>query len=205
MNDEFWWYVARSTGVVCWALAAAAVIWGLAVTSKPFGKKPAPAWTLDLHRHLGGLSVLFLVLHVAALLLDSFTQWSLVDVIIPWAAGWNPGPVAGGIVAAWLLVAVEVSSLFQRYLPRRWWRRLHLTSYAVFVFGTVHFLTAGSDRTHPLLLATVALTVAIVVALTIWRVIQAKRKPSRTPAAAAATAGRPSRGQRATLAPGTTR
>lgn len=203
MNDQFWWYVARSTGVVCWALAAAAVLWGLAVTSKPFDKKPAPAWTLDLHRHLGGLSVLFLVAHVGALLADSFTEWSLVDVVVPWAAGWNPGPVAWGIVAAWLLVAVEVSSLLQRHLPRRWWRRLHLTSYAVFVLATVHFLAAGTDRTNPFLLAAVVAAVAMVLALTVWRIVRSKRKPSRTSPTATASARK--NGQRAALAPGTMR
>ena len=56
MNPQLWWFVTRSTGIVTWVLATATVLWGLGVTSKPFGKKPAPNWTLDLHRFLGALT-----------------------------------------------------------------------------------------------------------------------------------------------------
>lgn len=176
MNPQLWWFVTRSTGILTWALATAAVLWGLGVTSKPLGKKPAPSWMLDLHRFLGALTVLFLAAHLGALLADSYTNWTLADLAVPYATTWKPGPVAWGIVAAWLLVAVEVSSLFMRYLPRVWWRRLHLTSYLVFVAATIHFLSAGTDSTNLALRIAVGASVGSVAFLTGFRIRQGRRK-----------------------------
>ena len=59
MNEKLWWYVARSTGIVAWALVAAAVVWGLLLTTRLVGGRSAPRWLLDLHRFLGGLAVIF--------------------------------------------------------------------------------------------------------------------------------------------------
>ena len=38
MNQHLWWYVARSGGIVAWALVAASVLWGLALSTKALGK-----------------------------------------------------------------------------------------------------------------------------------------------------------------------
>ena len=53
--------------------------------------------------------------------------------------------MAWGIVALYLLIAIEVTSLWRRHLPASWWRRLHVVSIAVFPLGTIHALTAGTD------------------------------------------------------------
>lgn len=103
---------------------------------------------------------------------DSYTNWTAADLAIPYATTWRPGPVAWGIVAGWLLVAVEVSSLFLRHLPRAWWRRLHLASYLVFVASTAHFLSAGTDRENVLLRLAIWASIAAVVFLTAFRVLQ---------------------------------
>ena len=179
MNPQLWWFATRSTGIVTWVLATATVLWGLGVTSKPFGKKPAPNWTLDLHRFLGALTLLFLAGHLGALVADSYTNWTIADLAVPYATTWKPGPVAWGIVAAWLLLAVEVSSLVQRHLPRVWWRRIHLTSYLVFVASTVHFLSAGTDRHNVALRVAAGAAVGVVAFLTAFRIRQGRRKAAQ--------------------------
>ena len=179
MNPQLWWFVTRSTGIVTWVLATATVLWGLRLTSKPFGKKPAPNWTLDLHRFLGALTVLFLAGHLGALVADSYTNWTIADLAVPYATTWKPGPVAWGIVAGWMLLTVEVSSLFQRHLPRAWWRRLHLASYLVFAASTVHFLAAGTDRDNVALRVAAGAAVGVVAFLTAFRIRQGRRKAAQ--------------------------
>jgi DMSO/TMAO reductase YedYZ heme-binding membrane subunit len=188
MNPQLWWFVARASGILAWATAAAAVIWGLSVTSKPLGRKPSPAWTLDLHRFLGALTMVFLGIHLAALVGDSFTEWTVADLTVPYATTWKPGPVAWGIIAGWFLLAVEVSSLLMRRLPRAWWRRIHLTSYVVLAAATIHFLSAGTDPGNPFVLVLVGGTTGLVLVLTAWRVVEGRRKAARR-----AASERPSR------------
>ena len=66
----------------------------------------------------------------------------------PGASAWKPGAVAVGVVALYLLVAVQATSLAMRRLPRRWWRWVHLSSYAMTWSVTVHAGLAGTDATN---------------------------------------------------------
>lgn len=144
MNASLWWDTVRASGIVAWVLATVAVVWGLLLSGR-FGRRPKPAWVLDLHRFLGGLTVVFVAVHLAALLFDSYVGFGPAELLVPLASTWKPGAVAWGIVALYLLVAVEVTSLLQRHIPRRLWHAVHLGSYGLFASATVHALTAGTD------------------------------------------------------------
>ena len=149
MTPQVWWYVARAAGLVAWGLSCASVVWGLIVSTRMAGKRPPAAWYVDLHRLLGGLTVWFTALHLGSLVADSYVHFGVADLLVPFASGWKPGAVALGIIAFWFLLAVEVTSLFRRRLPRRVWRGVHQTSFAVLVLATAHGFTAGTDRLSP--------------------------------------------------------
>jgi len=53
--------------------------------------------------------------------------------------------MAAGIVALYLLLAVQVSSMVRHRLPHRLWRGVHALSSVLFATATVHILTAGTD------------------------------------------------------------
>jgi hypothetical protein len=144
MNPKLWWYVARASGLVTWVLVTAAVLWGLALSAR-MTKRPRPAWVLDLHRFLGALTLVFLGVHMAALVADSYAHFGLAELLVPLASSWRPGAVAWGIVALYLLVAIELTSLVKRKLPERVWHGVHLTSLGLFGVATVHTFTAGAD------------------------------------------------------------
>ena len=179
MSSQVWWYTVRAGGLVAWVLATAAVLWGLLVSGR-FGRKPKPAWVLDLHRFLGALTVIFVAIHIVALWLDSFVAFGPVELFVPFASAWRPGAVAWGIVATYLLVAVEVTSLLQRRIPRRVWHAVHLASYGLFAFATVHALTAGTDAANPLVRVFALLSTMAVVNLTVLRIVS--RRAGRAPA-----------------------
>jgi predicted ferric reductase len=149
MSAQLWWHLARATGLVAWALAVGSLLLGLALATRAMGPTPKGPWLLDLHRWTGGLAVVFTGAHIVALLADSFVHFDLVDLLVPFAASWRPGAVAWGVGALWLLVAIEVTSLLRRRLPKALWRAVHLSSYVVAVAATVHGLTAGTDAGRP--------------------------------------------------------
>jgi len=94
LDPKTWWYISRATGFVGWALLAASVLWGLFVTTKTLGRSAPPSWVLDLHRHLGGLAVAFVIVHLAVLPLDGYTHWGVGDLLVPMASAWHPVPIA---------------------------------------------------------------------------------------------------------------
>jgi predicted ferric reductase len=173
MNSQIWWYTARSGGIVAWALLAASVVWGLAMTTRAAARITRPAWLLDLHRFLGAAALVFTGIHVLAILLDSYVHFGLTEVLVPFTGSWHPVAVAWGIVGFYLLAAIEVTSLVRSRLPARVWRRVHYASFPLFVVTTVHGLSAGTDRHSPLMLWGTLAVCALILLLTIARVVAA--------------------------------
>jgi predicted ferric reductase len=145
------WYIARSSGIVGWALLSASVLWGMFLSTKVLGKRPRPNWLLDLHRFLGGAAVIFTGIHVVSLLLDSYTDISVTNALIPLTGTWHPVAVAWGVVGMYLLAAVEITSVLRRRISKRVWKATHYLSFPLFAFSTIHLITAGTDMGNPIL------------------------------------------------------
>ena len=120
------------------------MIWGLLLSVRQH-QPPRPAWMLDLHRFLGGGALGLLGLHLAALSFDSFVGFAWRELFVPYASRGGPARSRAGIVALYLVLAVELTSLMMRSLGRGLWHAIHLLSLAVFVSVTVHALLAGAD------------------------------------------------------------
>ncbi|MCZ7529778.1 MAG: ferric reductase-like transmembrane domain-containing protein [Acidimicrobiia bacterium] len=178
MSTQVWWNVARAGGIVAWALLALSVIWGLLLSTRVLGGRPTPAWLTDLHRFLGGLAVVFTGVHVFGLVADSYVHFGWSEVLVPFASGWRPAAVASGVVAMYLLIAVEITSLMMRRLPRPWWKRIHQSAFAVFLLASIHGATAGTDATNGLYRWFSIGSIAAVVFLTVVRVLAGGRKLS---------------------------
>ena len=145
MTDSLAWYVARSSGLVAWALLASGVFLGLALSTRVMGTRPRPKWLLDLHRFVGGLALVFVAVHVAGLMMDHYVHFGIQEVLLPLASSYRPLPVAAGIVGLYLLVAIELTSLAMHRIPKRWWRTVHSTSFVLFVLTSVHVVSGGTD------------------------------------------------------------
>jgi DMSO/TMAO reductase YedYZ heme-binding membrane subunit len=176
VTSQLWWYTARSGGIVAWALLNASVLWGLVLSTKVFGKRPRPNWVLDLHRFLGGAAVVFTAIHIASIVFDSYVNFGFIDILVPFTSSWHPVAVAWGIVALYLLIAVEVTSLMRKRLSKQMWRATHYASFPLFVLATTHALSAGTDRAALLMRAGAVFTTASVVALTAVRVAGTRRR-----------------------------
>ena len=172
-----WWYVARASGLMAWAMLTLTVVWGLLLSSKLLGRKPTPAWILDLHRFIGGATVVFTVVHLVAILADSYVHFDLMAILVPFASDWNPLAVAWGIAAFYLLAAVEITSLLRKSLPNQLWRRVHYASFPLFALATIHGVTAGTDSRTTFAFMVLASVVLVVGLLTATRVSRTRSAP----------------------------
>ena len=103
LNPQFWWFLIRASGIVAWLMLTASVLWGVVLSTKAFPDRRRPAWLLDLHRWLGGLTLVFIGIHLGTLLLDEYTSFGIVDLVVPYASDWKPGAVALGVDEAFAL------------------------------------------------------------------------------------------------------
>jgi hypothetical protein len=178
VNAKFWWYVARSAGLVAWAMLALSIAFGLVLSSRVFGRKASPAWTLAVHRFLGAMGLIFTGIHLGGLLADDYVEFSIGDLFIPGSSPWRPGAVAWGVVSLYVLLAIQATSWAMRYLPRRWWRTVHWTSPVLFVTASVHSVQTGSDVGRTAVRIGVG-AIVLLTLLTLARVVTARRRPRR--------------------------
>lgn len=171
LHPEIWWYLTRAAGITAWVAALGSTLAGLALATRTLGKNPKGPWLLDLHRGLAGVALTFTALHVVSLVADSYVHFGVADVLVPLASDWKPLAVAGGVVASWLYVAVEASSVAMRRLPRRVWRTIHLASHGAAVAATLHAFTAGTDAGHPLVVTVAVLAVSAAVFMFTYRAV----------------------------------
>ena len=196
MSDQIFWYLSRSAGLVSWLAAAGSILVGTMIPSRLLGRRPTIPWLTDLHRMLGALASVFLVIHMVALWFDHFVQFRLADLLVPGVAtvpGLSRLSLAVGVVAAWLLIAVQVTSLVRDHLPTSVWRSIHLTSYAVLVLGSIHAILAGSDMTNPVVAALGTSAVTAVVLATVVR-LRRRQRVRRPPSGRAPQPSEPAPG-----------
>lgn len=184
MSDQFFWFLSRSAGLVAWLAAAGSILVGAMIPSRLLGRRPTIPWLVDLHRMLAAVASIFLLIHMVTLWFDHFVQFRLADLLVPWVAdvpGLSRTSLALGVVAAWLMAAVELSSLARDRLSPELWRTIHLTSYGILVLGTLHAVLAGSDIDNPLVAGIGVSTLTAVILVTAVRVRRVRRQARPDP------------------------
>jgi DMSO/TMAO reductase YedYZ heme-binding membrane subunit len=187
VTQKLSWYVSRSSGLIAWALVAAAIVWGVTLSSRLVRRRGIPAWLLDLHRYLGALALVFTVVHLIGLVADNFVYFGWKEMLIPMATNWRPGPTAWGIAAFYLLLAVQITSWMMRRMPRKVWHSVHMLSFPLFIAGTVHGFQSGADRDNRIVQWTALAVIVLVVGLTLFRGLTytpRRKKPAAAPAPA---------------------
>jgi len=168
-----WWYLARSSGLVAAVLLVAAFVWGILLSTrllKPVKRKP---WLLDLHRWLGGLAAVFVAIHLGALVADSYVQFDLSSILIPFASDWRPLAVTWGVVALYLLAAIQFTSWnrVRSRLSRRTWHVIHFLSFPLLWLVAVHAGAAGTDVSNRWYLISLFALIALLVFVVLYRIL----------------------------------
>ncbi len=111
------------------------------------GNRPAPlpAWWLDLHNYLGGLALVFVVVHIVTAVLDPSSGVGVIAALIPMTANGATWAVTWGVVGTYTFAAAVLTSWPTRRFSRRTWRIIHLSSLVGFVLALVHGYQLGSD------------------------------------------------------------
>jgi len=188
---NLWWYLTRATGLVAFFAMGLSMVFGVLLSTRLFPERRRPAWLLDVHRWISGIALVGLGVHLGALVADSYVQFGVLDLTVPFASAWRPGAVALGVVALWLLVLVGATAALRRHLPRRVWLWIHRSSYVAFWLTALHAATAGTDAGNPVYRAASVLLITLVLALTVYRVAVTEQPKRRRPLPRTAPASRP--------------
>jgi sulfoxide reductase heme-binding subunit YedZ len=173
------WYLTRGTGVVTLVLLTLTVALGVA-NRKRLETDRVPRFVIDaVHRNAALLAVVFLFVHIATTLLDTYVNINLVNVIVPFSGSYKPLWLGLGAIAFDLLIAVALTSVLRRRIGYRTWRATHWLAYLSWPVALVHGLGIGSDRGSQWMLALTAACVLIVACAVIARLTQKSPGPLR--------------------------
>jgi DMSO/TMAO reductase YedYZ heme-binding membrane subunit len=182
-HDPTFWLLARASGLTAYVLLTLSVLAGLVLKSRPLGRALKTASVTDVHRFLALLGLGMIALHGVALVLDRTVHMPLGALVVPFLSPYRPTAVAFGVLTAELMALITASFSLRKRIGTRNWRRLHWATYLVFLMGTVHGLTAGTDSARPWAFALYLGAVGSVVFATAWRTLnRPTRSRATTPA-----------------------
>jgi predicted ferric reductase len=180
VNEQVWWYVSRASGIVATVVLVASLVLGVLLATRAMRAVDRPAWLLAMHRWFSALAVVGTVVHVLALVADNYVHFGVKEILLPMGSSWKAFPVTLGVIAMYLLIAVQATSLLMRRLPKRLWRAVHVTSYGLVWFSAVHAGLAGTDASNRVYQAVaVLLTSAALSAAVLRIVVGRKAAPAR--------------------------
>lgn len=163
------WVLGRGLGIASYLALTALTALGL-WQRHPAAQRwrwPAPVVRIRAHAALAAATIVLILGHVIALVLDSFAGVGALGAVVPGASGFRPFAVALGTVSLYLAVLVGVTAALAGRLTGRIWRPVHATAIAVFGLAWAHGLLAGSDA--PRLRLMYAVTGGVVALLVVTR------------------------------------
>lgn len=179
---QLWWYVTRAAGIVAFLLLWFSTLLGLAVTSKFLDRLLDRVFTYDFHQFISLLSIGFILLHVAVLMLDRYLPYTLWQVLIPFLSPYRPFWVGIGVIAFYLTLLVTVTFYIRSRIGMKAFRIIHILSLLGYLGVTLHGLYAGTDAPLPAMQLLYQGTGLVILFMTIYWLVLAAFRKERPPA-----------------------
>lgn len=179
-NQHIWWYLSRASGIVAWVVAGASCALGTLLATRVLKPYDRPAWLLSLHRYISALFITATLGHMLALAADSYVKFSWRELLVPMASSWHPTAVSLGIIAFYICVLVEVSSLLRKHLSKSVWHSIHLLSYLSFLLISAHAVAAGTDSRNVAFIVTGAAVLSVFLVLVSVKILHTAKAQAPT-------------------------
>lgn len=178
-GSQAYWYLARAGGIVSYLLFWLATCWGIMMSSKIFKGFMDFAKAFALHEYLPILGMVFAALHALILLGDSYIDFDLGELLIPFTSSYKPFWTGLGSLAFYLSLALIISFYIRQKIGQKTWRALHYTSFLAFLLILLHGFMAGSDSGTTVMRVLYLSTGGIVLFLIYFRLLAFVPKPNR--------------------------
>ncbi len=141
------WIMARCLGLAAYVTLTALVVIGIWFRHpwRVAWRAPRPESLLRAHAALAAATIVLLVGHILATVLDRYAGVGWTGAFTPWHSAYRPTGVALGTVAFYGLILVAGTAVLAGSLARRIWLPIHSTSAVLFGLCLAHGLLSGSD------------------------------------------------------------
>ena len=140
-----YWYMARSGGIVAYVLIWLSTLWGLTLSTKVVKDLIPAAIAYGLHEFLSIGALVFAVLHALVLLGDTYIDFTIFHLLIPFSTPYEPLWTGLGVIAFYLAIVITLSFYVRRIIGQKIWRWLHYLTFLVYILALIHGLRTGTD------------------------------------------------------------
>jgi len=147
-DPKAYWYLSRASALVAYVLLWLSMALGLGMTNRLARIWPGGPLAFDLHQHTSLLGLAFALLHALVLLGDHYMNYTVAQVLIPFASkAYRPLWVGLGQIGLYLMEIVGLSFFARSITGHRFWRMIHYLSFVVFLLALAHGLLSGTGTT----------------------------------------------------------
>ena len=181
-NPKAYWYLSRASGLVAFGLVWLSMVWGVLLTSRAARWWPGVASAGDIHQHVSLLGLGFGLFHGLILLGDRYADYSLTQLLVPFAtSAYRPLWVGIGQLGFYALAIVALSFYLRPWLSNRAWKAIHFMSFGVYLSALAHGALSGTDSGVPLIRLFCWSSAGLLLFLTIYRILVSRFSPARVP------------------------
>jgi predicted ferric reductase len=169
--DTFMWILARVSGLGAEAALAISLLTGLALRSAVLDWLATNRTVRGTHEFTALLWIPLGLFHLIFLLLDGSVRSTLrvVDLVVPFRAGYGALALGLGTLSLDLFVLVAVTGWLRRRMHAVAWRWIHRLSYLACGLVFLHALLGGSDFSSPQVSAVTWSVAAVLAVLSLAR------------------------------------
>jgi predicted ferric reductase len=184
-EPKAYWYLSRASAFVAFGLLWISMLSGMIVTNRMAGLWPGGPTALDLHGHASLLGLGAAAFHAFVLMGDRYINYSLREILVPFAShAYRPVWVGIGQVAIYLLALVTLSFYARRRLGNIGWRVIHAVSFLTFALALAHGIASGTDSGSQTAVVAYWISGGSLLVFFLYRVILALGPASHRPAGA---------------------
>ncbi len=146
------WYLARTAGLVSFALLYISIFLGLSIRIPVLNKIIKPCYSFSIHCWISLQALIFILIHSLSLLFDKFISFGFKDAFIPFASQSefvNRNFLALGIMGLYLMIILVVSSYLRRFIGQKLWRIIHYLNIILYISVVFHSFFIGTDLKIP--------------------------------------------------------
>lgn len=177
-SSTLFWVTSRAAGTTAMVLASVSVGVGVTMGGKLI-KRGGPDRRV-LHEILSLSVMVAIAVHSLALLGDTYFDFTLPNIALPFIAPYKNLLTSIGIFAGWGMLILGLSYYARKRIGLARWKLLHRFTAVAWILGLIHAFTEGTDSGQSWFIALLGLTA--LPALILLSVRMAKRPPSTRPA-----------------------
>ena len=177
-ESSAFWYMSRAAGLLAYAFIWGSMIWGLLLSTKLLKPHVSPLLAFGIHETFSLLGLGFALFHALILLGDSYVDFDLLSIFLPFSASYEPLWTGLGTLSFYAYALIILSFYVRKHIGQKLWRRLHYLNFGIYAMALVHGFQIGSDTQHSLVFYFYVGSTTLLLFLIFYRIlIQVNLKP----------------------------